>query len=257
MAVAEAEARGEDRDEVLREWLAQEAPRLGAKPLLFTHALSASPEESREAMRLVLRYIGDRRRLFVVRDPRDVVVSYYFDVTRRQRRNRSQEPISLGRFVRDSGYGIDRVLHFMRAVAESVRDDPGPAMLLSYERVHSDTLGSLRRALDFFGLAGLSEDVLRSAVEFGRFENMQRLEREGTFGGPNRRLRARGLSDPESFKARRGEIGRYREYLSAEEIAYVECRIGELQPALLGYREPGVPPDSGTFGTIASPHDDR
>ncbi len=112
-------------------------------------------------------------------------------------------------------------------------------MLLAYEDLHRDALGSLRSALDFLEAAPVGDDVLHSAVEYGRFENMQRLEREATFDESNTRLVA---LRPESCKTRRGEVGGYRNYLSADEIAYLEERIAAPQPPELGYLEPGVPP---------------
>jgi len=242
MAVAEAGARGEAPERVVQEWLDSEAPRLNGVPVLFTHGLSAPVDEPAAAMSLFLAYIGDRRRIFLVRDPRDTVVSYYFGLTSRARRSAIPESTSLGSFLQRAPYGIERILLFNQACSASLRDDPGPALLLAYEDLHRDTVGSLRAVLDFLEAAPAGDDVLRSAVEYGRFENMQRLERDGSFQAHNRRLVARHPDDPESYKTRRGEVGGYRDYLSAEEIAYVEEQIAALQPPELGYLEPGVPP---------------
>ncbi|OFW72034.1 MAG: hypothetical protein A2Y55_13515 [Actinobacteria bacterium RBG_16_68_12] len=242
MAVAEAGARGEAPERVVQEWLGSEAPRLNGAPVLFTHGLSVPVDEPAAAMSLFLAYIGDRRRIFLVRDPRDTVVSYYFASTSRARRSAFPESTSLGSFLQQAPYGIERILLFNQACSASLRDDPGPALLLAYEDLHSDAMGSLRSVLDFLEAAPEGDDVLRSAVEYGRFENMQRLERRGSFQAHNRRLVARHPDDPESYKTRRGEVGGYRDYLSAEEIAYLEERIAALQPPELGYLEPGMPP---------------
>ena len=242
MAVAEAGARGEARERVVQEWLGSEAPRLNGAPVLFTHGLSVPADEPAAAMPLFFAYIGDRRRLFLVRDPRDTVVSYYFQLTSRARRRTLPESTSLGSFLRHADWGIERILRFNRACSGSLRDDPGPVMLLAYEDLHRDAMGSLRSVLDFLEAAPVSDDVLRSAVEYGRFENMQMLEHEATFDEHNRRLVARHPDDPESYKTRRGEVGGYRDYLCADEIAYLEERIAALQPPELGYLEPGMPP---------------
>ena len=242
MAVAEAGARGEAPEWVVEEWLGSEAPRLNGAPVLFTHGLSVPADEPAAGMSLLLAYIGDRRRLFLVRDPRDTVVSHYFQETTRRRRRVLPRSTSLGSFLRRADYGIERILLFNRACGGSLRDDPGPAMLLAYEDLHRDAMGSLRSVLDFLEAAPVGDDVLRSAVEYGRFENMQRLEREATYDEANKRLVARHRDDVESYKTRRGEVGGYRDYLSADEIAYVEERIAALQPPELGYLEPGVPP---------------
>jgi hypothetical protein len=247
MAVAESQSRGVAGHEVIAEWLAEEAPRLGGAPLLFTHALSVPAHEPARGMDLFLEYIEDRRRLFFVRDPRDVVVSHYFQTSRRARRQPDYDPRSVGDFVRDPDRGIDRVLLFFGACERSLRSGSGLALRLAYEDLHADPTAGLGAALAFFG-AQASPAALKLAVEFGSFENMQRLERKGEFAHDNRRLVARDPSDPESFKTRRGEVGGYREYISDDDVVYIEERIATLLPETFGYREPGV---SAT--TLAAP----
>ena len=132
MAVAEAGARGEAPERVVQEWLGSEAPRLNGAPVLFTHGLSVPADEPAAAMPLFLAYIGGRRRLFLVRDPRDTVVSYYFAVTSRARRSALPESTSLGSFLQHAPYGIERILLFNQACSASLREDSGPAMLLAY-----------------------------------------------------------------------------------------------------------------------------
>jgi hypothetical protein len=243
MAAAEATSRGAAVNEVVSEWLAEEAPRLRGQPVLFTHALSVPAHEPEFAPSLFLRYIGDRRRLFLVRDPRDTVVSHYFQIAKRARRHADYDPGAIGDFVRDPLRGIDRILALLRACSVSLEEDPGPALLLSYEELHRDGTRALGSALAFFG-ASAGDDELGAAVEYGHFANMQRLEREGALAGANRRLVARDPTDPESFKTRRGEVGSYREYLSEEDASYVQERIAALLPERLGYRQPGMPPDA-------------
>ncbi len=238
MAVVEARLRGEEPKAVVREWLELEAPRLAGQRVLFTHALSANAHERREAMSHFLAYIGDRPRLFLVRDPRDAVVSYYFQVAKRQR---GTSIADLGQFVRDPGYGIDRLLLFLRACDHSLHTDPGPRLVVAYEDLHRDPTAALGSALDFFGVSP-SREVLTDAVAFGRFENMRRLEVEGALGPDTGRLAARDVNDSESLKTRRGVIGGYREHLVRADLEYVEERIAALMPPALGYLEPGVPP---------------
>jgi Sulfotransferase domain len=84
LAAVEANRRGEDTNAVVGQWLEHEAPTLADRSVFFTHALSANAHERVEAMSHFLGYIGDRRRVFLVRDPRDTIVSYFFQVTKRQ-----------------------------------------------------------------------------------------------------------------------------------------------------------------------------
>ena len=225
-------------ERVVDDWLRGEAPSLAGRPVLFTHALGTSSRDPDDAVELFLRYIGARTRVFVVRDPRDVVISHYFQLTRRARR--AQDVASPGAFVRDSSRGIDRVLCFMRSCERSLRDDPGPALVLAYEDLKRDAGAELASVLRFFD-APADDDVVAAAAEYGRFENLQRLERAGSIGASSRKLGPRDVADPDSLKIRRGEVGSYAEYLSPDDCAYLEERIAALQPRAFGYLEPGVP----------------
>jgi hypothetical protein len=57
--------------------------------------------------------------------------------------------------------------------------------------------------------------IFQEALEFARFENMQKLEAAGVFD--SKILHPGDVRDPESFKVRRGKVGGYREYLSLED----------------------------------------
>jgi hypothetical protein len=249
LAVVEAETAGGRRERVLETWLRDDAPRLAGSSVLFTHALSTSSRESPAAVELFLRYVAGRRRVFLVRDPRDLVVSHFFHLTRRS--GRARDVASPGEFVRDPTRGIDRVLRFMEACERSLREDPGPALLLSYEELHRDTERGLRSTLELFEV-GADDRAVATAVEFGGFSNLQRLEQEGRLGESSRRLGARDRADPDSRKIRRGEIGSYTDYLSDDDIAYLEERIAESQPPSLGYATPGTPPANVPAGSGAS-----
>ena len=237
LAVVEANRRGADTSTVVSEWLEHEAPTFAERSVLFTHGLSVDAYERTEAMSHFLGYIGDRRRVFLVPDPRDTIVSYFFQVTKRQRGSALANDI--GRFLRDPRYGIDRVLQFLAACDASQRDDPGPSLLLSYEELHGDPQRVLAATATFLG-SPASSRTLEFAVMFAGFDNMRRLELEG--GLDSQPLAALDASDSESLKTRKGVVGGYVDYLSPKDVAYVEKRIEALIPSRLGYRVPGVPP---------------
>jgi len=68
--------------------------------------------------------------------------------------------------------------------------------------------------------------IFEEALEFSRFENMQKLEAAGVFD--SKILHPGDAHDPESFKVRRGKVGGYREYLSAEDLEYAADALMEL-----------------------------
>lgn len=173
---------------------------------------------------------ADRRVLFMVRDPRDVLVSSYFQHTRRN----ANFTGGLEDYARARQGGIETIVAFYNIWARN-RDVPRDFHLVSYEDLHRDTGGELRRALEFIGIRGVSDATIGKAVEFCDFGNMRRLEASNALG--TSALSARDAADPESYKTRRGEIGSYRDYLHGESLDFVEGVIRDrLDPFYQRYR---------------------
>ncbi len=175
------------------------------------------------------RYAG-KKIVFLVRNPRDVVISYYFQASRRRDRFAGTP----SEFLRHQVGSLDTILDYYNVWAES-RGVPGDFCLVRYEDLHRDAAGELERVLRLVGRVPAREVVDR-AVEFARFDNMRALERKNAFGSA--RLRPADGADLESFKTRKGKVGGYREYLSPEDLDYLEARISErLSPFYAEYRE--------------------
>lgn len=239
VGAAEAVRAGVSVEKRSAEWLRRDAPELDGRPVLFTHALSSSPGEPVEHVELFLRYIADRARVFLVRDPRDTVVSYYFQQIKRRGADYGDVPDKLADFVRHPFYGVDRIIAFMNASQCAFDAGPGPALLLSYEALHADPVSALARVLQFLGAPPAPPEALVRAVEFGRFENMHELEARGRLSG---RLRPADASDAESFKTRKGEVGGYRSYFAEDDVAWLDERVSARLVPSLGYAVPGAAP---------------
>mgnify|MGYP000876414858 CR=1 FL=1 len=109
----------------------------------------------------------------------------------------------------------------------------------SYEDLHQDTPGQLRRLVAFLGLGGVSDAAIAAAVEFASFSNMRQRETAAAGAAPNR-LDGGKAEDPESLKTRKGKVGGYVAYMSPEQAAWTTRRLeAELDP-WYGYPyEPG------------------
>jgi hypothetical protein len=169
--------------------------------------------------------------IFLVRDPRDVIVSLYFQATRRDKYFQGD----ISSFIRHDRFGIETLLRYSSIWYEN-RHVPDGFLLVHYEDLQTDPFGQLRRIVRFLGLRSVSEDTLRDAVELASFDSMQRMEREGLLGSA--RLRPRDPSDPESYKVRRGKIGGYRDYLERRDTDYLNREIRAKLDDGLGYRMP-------------------
>jgi hypothetical protein len=164
-----------------------------------------------------------KRIIMLVRDPRDVIVSAYFQATRRKR--------VFNGSLREYLPQIDTLLEYLNVWAaqrHAVRD----FLLVRYEELSADPAGQLRRVMAFLGVRDLEPQHIEEAVRFAKFENMRALEASGALPGA---LRPTNSRDPESFKTRRGRVGGYVEYLSSSDVAYVESRMSERLDGFYGY----------------------
>lgn len=175
------------------------------------------------------------RVVFLVRDPRDVVVSSYYQKTKRNINYSG----SLQDYVYEPVGSTDTIVDFYNIWARN-RDVPRDFLLMTYEGLHADTHGELRRLVDFLGLDAISDDNLHQAVEFCSFDNMRRLEAADEYR--TGALAPRDPNDPDTFKTREGRVGSYRDQLGSEEIAHIDAVIDEcLDPLFSRYRSESLP----------------
>lgn len=191
----------------------------------------------------------DHRVVLLVRDPRDVAVSQYFQWGRRMRPHkkwlnrypRHGSDLSLFEFVQGHEAGLSRVIEFQNRWADAIRR-LNRALLIRYEEMRDEPETALRQTLSFLGFAPEPEE-LKDAVAYAEFNNMRKLEEDGSVRASGQRLVPGKRGDHESYKVRRAVVGGYRDYLEPAECAKIDARLAaELDPTF-GYREPpGDPP---------------
>jgi aryl sulfotransferase len=168
--------------------------------------------------------------IVIVRDPRDVAPSLA---------NHNSSSVDEAIAHMNTGNAAYRVkLHAQRpqllsklpgwsAHAESWLDQTHiPVHLVRYEDLQMNTIDTFRRALEFAGRPADDKDI-RRAVDFASFVELKRQEQEKGFceqprphlGGPF---------------FRRGEVGAWRDELSAEQAARIEAAHGPMMRRL-GY----------------------
>lgn len=184
----------------------------------------------------------DRRVIFLTRDPRDTVVSCYFQATKRiAEEARFQGEIS--EFIRHPGYGIEKIARFNLHWLESAHlfDDFLP---VSYEDLHASGDQLLARVIAFATRRDADMAKVHRAREAGRFDNMRKAELalSGSQGDKVTRLGGGLSGDAESFKTRRGKVGGWGDYLSVEDVGYVDETLARLRywerlSSLIGARD--------------------
>lgn len=176
----------------------------------------------------------NKKIILVFRDPRDVVVSYYFECTKRKKTNYSG-PIS--DFIKQD-FTLKRHINYINLWYDEMKRRPKEIILVRYEDMHKDPANQLTRVLKFLNVPA-TDEIVKEAVEYGSFSNMRKLELERKFVG--NRLQAADLKDKESYKTRKGKVGGYSEYLSQDDINYIESIIKEKLNPELGYNSPQSP----------------
>jgi len=210
----------------------------GFPRVIFSHDLFEHRTKGDLWDRLRGKYLVPRRELgrakiiLLARDPRDCFVSLYLQITRRD----PNAPVELrqktvSEMLRDRRFGIGAIVSTMNDwIGEFLGRDN--FTLIKYEALRAAPAEHFRDLLAVLGESTPDMTIFEEALDFSRFENMQKLEAAGAFD--SKILHPGDVRDPESFKVRRGKVGGYREYLSEEEQAFAASVLANLDPGF-GY----------------------
>lgn len=170
-----------------------------------------------------------RRTLLLVRDPRDVSVSSFFQT----RRNEGWSPVDqppIFDYVMHSK--LPQVIAFLKRWEEQLKA-LDHTLLVRYEDLRADPEGELSQVMNFIDGQPPKSDEIQAAVEFAAFENLRQKEATDFFG--KRRLRPGDAGDPNSYKVRRGKVGGYRDYFDEFQLAKIEAVIEAAELDAFGY----------------------
>ena len=202
-------------------------PRVVFSHDLFEHRTKGDRWDRVRGKYLIPRHELKRAKIILLtRDPRDCFVSLYLQLTRRD----PNAPVKLKRktvseMLRDEKFGLRAIVNTMNDWIDefSHRDN---FILVRYEALRAAPAEYFRDLLGVLGEPVPDANIFEEALEFSRFENMQKLEAAGAFD--SNILHPGDVRDRESFKVRRGKVGGYREYLSLEDQKYAADALMKL-----------------------------
>ncbi|MDF1585262.1 sulfotransferase domain-containing protein [Marinimicrococcus flavescens] len=211
--------------------------------IFFTHDRTEVPEVKEL---LGVDGLRGKKVIFLVRDPRDVVVSQYFQFIHRntaEQRARKGLPadlheLSMFEFAADEKLGLPVVIAIVNRWAERIAQLP-TAITLRYEDIRADTAAELRRLVGFLGHR-FDDRQIAAAVEFASFEALREKERQGFFSGGV--LRPADSSNPDTFKVRKGKIGGWRDYFDEAQCARLDLIVEQRLDPAFGYGASGPAP---------------
>jgi hypothetical protein len=141
-----------------------------------------------------------RNNIFLMRDPRDVVVSYYH--------YRLEE--DMHSFVRDEVNGIPKIVAFMNVWSKILRKNKN-YLIITYEDMIKNTEAALCQILEHME-AKVDREAVSSAVEDCSLELMREWDAKDC---PHQKVR----------RVRKGIVGGYKEELDQKTIDYIDGYI--------------------------------
>jgi Sulfotransferase domain len=202
--------------------------------VIFSHDVFEHRTKGDRWDRLRGKYLVPRRELnrakiiLLARDPRDCFVSLYLQLTKRDpNASIKLRQKTVSEMLRDRRFGMHAIINAMNDWINefSGRDN---FSLVRYEAMRASPAEHFRDLLAVLDESSADANIFQEALEFSRFENMQKLEAAGAFD--SNILHPGDVRDPESFKVRRGKVGGYREYLSVQDQEYAANELAKLDP---------------------------
>jgi hypothetical protein len=192
-----------------------------------------APDSSGRSLPLLGRFA--RAALYLVRDPRDVAVSFSFHLGETLDSTIDCMNCPNNCLVPSDTQVRQRLSDWSGHIRSWLDQTELPVHLIRYEDLRADTAGTLHRAVDFLGVRFESEasgpETINRAVRHADFTELQRQERQKGFREWGRSLPAAGRK--EHF-FRQGRAGEWRRCLSAAQVLRLEAAHGAAM-AKLGY----------------------
>lgn len=177
--------------------------------------------------------------VFLHRDPRDVVVSMFYEFTKRQLPILDQEqrkkyearglipPLTLSEFVRSPRFGIEKTIIFNIACKEKLN-----AYTLSYENLSTNPLEQLNKLLQYLEIYRPADQVNKAILD-NNFSSMRKREETGDIPDNMKgRLGPTDPSDINSYKVRKGIVGGWATEMDTETQNYADAIMEKYQLAL-------------------------
>lgn len=157
-----------------------------------------------EVFKNAIKQAKGKRVLLIDRDPRDVIVSYFFHM------QRVYPELEMSTFVREN---VQMVIDYKKMWIEA-KDTFKEFAIVRYEdmRENDKYLG------DIISFCGYKFDAgkVKESIEASSFENMKKVER-----GKSDSIFPTNVTNPEHRRVRKGKVGGYLDYLSKEDIEFI------------------------------------
>jgi hypothetical protein len=184
------------------------------------------------------RDFNEKKVVLLVRDPRDVVVSQFFQWKYRMRPAKKallstledSADVDVFEFATHPDHGIQRNMRFLAGWRDDL-PSLGDHLIVRYEDLRANPAAELELVLRFLG-ADCSQEEIEDTVSFAAFESMRAREQQRSDGTAPHSLTAADPNNPDSYKTRRAKIGGFVDYFDDRQLAMIKDL---LDPDLLEF----------------------
>lgn len=159
--------------------------------------------------------------IFMSRDPRDIIVSQYFEETKRRE---SGFKGSISEFIRNEETGIKRLINFMNMWINN-KSNVKDFHLLRYEDMKEDPFNTVLELINFLDIKkSIQKKSIMKAISFSSFKNMRKMEKSNKLN--NKGLSPRNKNNKKTYKTRKGKVGDFKDHLNKKDIRFLnkECK---------------------------------
>ncbi len=183
----------------------------------------------------LLDYCTGTKTVYILRDPRDVLVSYYFQSTLR---TCSVLPgTNISEFIRSEKMGMPQLLRYHH-VFHTLLKQSERSLVIRYEDLKTRDLEEWHRLIRFMDLEP-NYKLIKHISKVCSFDSMKaQLKNPESFVSAHpSNWQFMAMEDgevtvdpknPESHKLRKGLVGGYKEYLPERDIAYLESEMKHM-----------------------------
>jgi len=182
-----------------------------------------------------------KRVVLLVRDPRDIAVSEYFQWkfrTDKQKRALhcsffESRDLSVFDFTMHPKGSVHKNIEWMNNWNKAIPHLDN-VLVVRYEDLRAEPEDWIERIAHFTGFDA-SRGEIEDAVEYASLENMKTMEYGGSFGSGSRRFSSGEQASRDAYKVRRGKVGGYRDYFTDEQLLEIDDLVNSFLAPEYGY----------------------
>jgi hypothetical protein len=179
----------------------------------------------------------NKKVILLIRDPRDLVVSNYYQKKYRTFKIRKgiEKKIFCGNiseFIKYEFGGLPNIIEYYNSWSNFIENKN--VIIIKYEDLKSNPYEAIAKTIRFLN-CNIDKEALLTAIDESSFEKMRHIEVSNVID--NSRLSSNSADNTNSYKTRKGKVGSYIEDLNDTDVKWINDYIlNNLSEAFYFYK---------------------